>query len=308
MSTAVLDAPASAATHEIAGPDGAPVILALGGISATRHVARTDDNQAPGWWSDIVHPGGAIDTTRRRVLGVQWLDGGRGADGQPTRVVTTHDQAAAIVARLDALGIDRVDAAIGASYGGMVALALAERWPERVRRVVAISAAHESTPMATAIRAIERRIVTLGVDTGRVTEGMTIARALAMTTYRTATELAERFPLLPTQGSNGRVEFDVERYLLHNGAHFAARTAPERFLALSLSADLHCVTPERIAVPVTVIAATGDTLVTAAQTRELARRLPRLAARLLLRSRVGHDAFLVEPARLGRLLTSALAD
>jgi homoserine acetyltransferase len=58
----------------------------------------------------------------------------------------------------------------------------------------------------------------------------------------------------------------------------------------------------------TVIAASGDTLVPAAQTRELARRLPRLERRLLLRSHAGHDAFLVEPARLGRLLTSVLAD
>jgi homoserine O-acetyltransferase len=83
---------------------------------------------------------------------------------------------------------------------------------------------------------------------------------------------------------------------------------PERFLALSLSADTHRVTPERIPVRTTVIAAQGDTLVPASRTRELARRLPRLDAYVTLRTRFGHDAFLAEPARVGRLLTTALAD
>ena len=57
-----------------------------------------------------------------------------------------------------------------------------------------------------------------------------------------------------------------------------------------------------------MIAAQGDTLVPASQLRALARRLPRLDAFATLRTRFGHDAFLTEPARLGRLLTTALAD
>jgi homoserine O-acetyltransferase len=84
--------------------------------------------------------------------------------------------------------------------------------------------------------------------------------------------------------------------------------APERFLALSLSADLHRVVPERVDVPTTVIAAQGDTLVPPAHSRALARRLPRLAGFATLRTRFGHDAFLTEPGRLGRLLSTALAD
>lgn len=293
--------------YECVGATGAPVLLALGGISADRHVVSHAADTTPGWWEGLAGARRPFDLASRRVLGIDYLEVGRAADGRPVETITTRQQAAAVVSVLDHLGIDRLDAAIGASYGGMVALALAAEWPERVGRLVVISAAHEPHPMATALRVAQRRIVEIGLDTGRVRDCLVIARGIAMTTYRTAREFEERFETAPRPGRHG-VEFDVERYLRHAGERFADRMSPERFLALSLSADLHRVEPERIAVPTTVIAAQGDTLVPASQLRALARRLPRLDWYATLRTRFGHDAFLTEPARLGRLLTAALAD
>lgn len=293
--------------YELAGAAGAPVVLALGGISAHRHVVSHVDVPTPGWWEGLAGAGRPLDLARRRVLGIDFRDGGRRADGRPRDVVTTHDQAESIVAVLDELEIDRLDAVIGASYGGMVALALAERWPDRVRRLVVISAPHETHPMATALRLAQRQIVEVGLATGRAAECMVIARGIAMTTYRTAREFDERFDATPA-AIGPDVEFDVERYLRRAGERFVERMSPARFLALSLSADLHRVVPERVDVRTTVIAAQGDTLVPASQLRDLARQLPRLHAFVTLRTRFGHDAFLTEPARLGRLLTTALAD
>lgn len=292
---------------EIVGPAGAPVVLALGGISAHRHVVGHAGDDTPGWWDGVAGVGRALDPRTRRILGIDFLDGGRRDDGRPARVVTTHDQADRVVAALDALGIEQLEAAIGASYGGMVVLALAERYPERVGRIVVISAAHAPHPMSTALRVAQRRVVELGLDTGRAADAMALGRAIAMTTYRTASEFAERFDVAPVY-TDGDIEFEVERYLRRAGEKFADRMRPERFLALSLSADLHRVEPARITVPATVIAAHGDTLVPPSQSRALARRLPALRAFHLLRTRFGHDAFLTEPARLGRLLTAALAD
>jgi homoserine O-acetyltransferase len=100
----------------------------------------------------------------------------------------------------------------------------------------------------------------------------------------------------------------VERYLRHAGERFAERMPPARFLALSLSADLHRVLPERVLVPTTIIAAQGDTLVPSSQTRALAARLPNLRGFHTLRSRRGHDAFLTETGRLSRLLITILDD
>lgn len=299
----------SSLAYEVSGVASGPVVLALGGISATRHVVSTADDSSPGWWEGLGGRGRALDTEQRRVLGVDFLDGGCDARGAAERTITTHDQARAIVALLDALGIEQLDAAIGASYGGMVALALAEGWPERVRRLVVISAAHEPHPMSTALRTLQRRTVELGLRTGEATQAMIIARGLAMTTYRSAREFAERFPPADIAHDGERTgELEVERYLRHSGERFAERMSPARFLALSLSADLHRVTPERIPVPTTLIAAQGDTLVPPSQMRALGGRLPNLRAIHTLRSRRGHDAFLTEAGRLSRLLITILDD
>ncbi len=285
--------------EEIVGPSHAPVTLAIGGISATRHVTA--------WWQGIAGDGLPLDTNHTRVLGVDFLDGGWASDGRPECIVTTHDQAAHIVDILDDLGIEQLDAAVGASYGGMVALALAERWPERVRRLVVINAGHEPHPMAVGLRATQRRIVELGLDTGRVADAMALARSVAMTTYRTTAEFTERFDVEPVLGDRS-AEFDVERYLVHAGNRFAERMRPERFLALSLSIDLHRVRPEDVHVPTTVIATTDDAIAPAAQLAAMAARLPQLDAYHVIESRFGHDAFLTEPQQLGRLLTATLAD
>ena len=291
--------------HELIGPHGAPVVAVLGGISASRHVASSASDATPGWWEPVVGDGRAIDLARHRVLGVDWLDGGRDARGLPARVVTTRDQADALAARLDLLGIDRLRAIVGASYGGMVALAFAAAYPDRVERLVAISAAHESAPMSTALRVLQRQVVELGVATGRGRDALRIARGIAMTTYRTAAEFADRFPL---DGSEGERGFEVERYLAHAGLKFADSFTPERFLALSLSADLHRVRPRDVRTPATIVAADGDTLVPRAQLVTLARELGAPARLVRLATRHGHDAFLTDPDRIGPIVSTALSN
>src|SRR4051812_23434605 len=84
-------------TFEVTGPANAPVIVVLGGISATAHVTSGPHDPSPGWWSDVVGDRKAVDTTRYRVLGIDFVDGGRGANGRPRKTVTTHDQADAMV-------------------------------------------------------------------------------------------------------------------------------------------------------------------------------------------------------------------
>lgn len=43
-------------SYELVGPPGAPVVMVMGGISATRHVASNDHNRRHGWWEDFVGP------------------------------------------------------------------------------------------------------------------------------------------------------------------------------------------------------------------------------------------------------------
>lgn len=292
--------------YEVIGPRGAPVVVALGGISANRHVCANAVDGRPGWWEEIVGPNRAVDTSRYQVLSFDWVDGGRAADGRPGRTVSTYDQADALVAVLDEIGVSRVQSIVGASYGGMVALAFAERYPHRVESIVVISAPDAPHPLSTAIRSVQRRVVELGVQSGCATEALSLARALAMTTYRSAGEFAERFDARPTRTTERDAVFPAEEYIRHHGDRFAAAWRPERFLALSLSGDLHSVDATAIRTPTVLVAAEGDLIVPRVQLESLAARLGGPARLVDLPTTTGHDAFLTEPAALGGILLSAL--
>jgi homoserine O-acetyltransferase len=294
--------------YTLVGRTGAPVVVALGGISATRHVVFGDAPSKPGWWANIAGEGRAIDLKRFRVLGLDFMDGGRDSVGRPRRTVTTHDQARFLAHVLSSIGIEKVHAVVGCSYGGMVALAFAERFPERLGRLVAISAPHESHPMSTALRTLQRRVVELGLDTRRASDALSIARGIAMTTYRTAAEFGNRFSPIPIAvGPRREPQFEVDAYLRDRGGRFVESMRPERFLALSLSTDLHRVDPSRITTPTTVVAAEGDTVVPREQLVALASRLSGTRNLIELPTRVGHDAFLVETTGISTILTAALS-
>ena len=289
----------------IAGKPDAPLVAALGGISAHRCVFDASQPQA-GWWHEVVGPDLALDTNRVRVLGIDYL-GGSGESTGPIAggvfpSLSSYDQAHALCQLLDHLKIPRLRAIVGASYGGMVALAFGERFASRVEQLVVISGADRAHPMATAWRSVQRRIVRFALSAGRSTEGLELARALAMATYRSPNEFAVRFDRPPRQ-HDGRFVFPVEEYLFARGRDYAMRYRPESFLCLSESIDLHSVDATRVSTRSTLIAIAEDQLVPLADMRALASRLPR--ARLHeLSSAHGHDAFLKEAAALRPMFSS----
>ncbi len=284
-----------------------PVVAALGGISSGRYVTGTSPK---GWWAGVVGPGGALDTNRFRILGFDFL-GGSGETTGPSRgqgdfpSISSYDQVSALTALLDHLEIARLHAIVGASYGAMVALAYAERQPERVQRVVAISGADRTHPMSTAWRSVQRAIVRHAVSKGDGPEGLRLARALAMATYRSSQEFGSRFAGEPTQKGN-RFEFPVEKYLLSRGDAYAASYIPEAFVCLSESIDLHRVDPKRIQVPVTLVAIREDQIVPLADMQALQANLAGPARLIELSSLFGHDAFLKEVDALAQVFADAL--
>ena len=291
---------------EVVGDPALPLVVVVGGISAGRHLTANGADATPGFWPGVVGPGRAIDTDRVAALGIDWL-GGRGASTLPPDdvAIDTHDQARAIAAVLDGIGVARVQALVGASYGGMVALAFAALFPERLDRAVAIGAAHESAPMTTGLRSIQRRIVRLGLETGRERDALALARALGVTTYRSAVEFNVRFAG-PPQVERGLARFPIESYLEHLGRRFSEAFPARGFLALSQSCDLHRVDAADIGAPVTLVGVEEDTLVPPGQVRELAAALGERATLVMLHSKYGHDAFLADPA-IGDEVARALA-
>lgn len=277
----------------VGNPDG-PVVVVLGGISGNRFPCRRADCTA-GWWPGLTGEGCAVDPARYLVVGLDFA-----ADAGGKAAPTTHEQAQVLCAALDALGLQRADAIVGASYGGMVALAAAQHFPERVGRVVAISAGAEPHAAATAARELQRRVVALGVESKRGEEALAIARGMAMLTYRTADEFAHRFdggiaepcPLTPSAPG---------AYLRGRGDAFCTVMTPGRFLSLSASIDRHRIDPAAIACPVLLIGAESDQLVPPDQLGALAARLPACAGLHLLPCLYGHDMFLKEAESVGAL-------
>jgi homoserine O-acetyltransferase/O-succinyltransferase len=287
--------------------DRGPVIVALGGISAGRYVTGADPK---GWWADVVCPGGALDSSRYRILGFDFLGGSgqttgprNGQSGFPS--VSSFDQAEVLRLLLDHLEIARVHAIVGASYGAMVALAFAQRFDDRVERVVAISGADRTHPMSTAWRSVQRSIVRYALAKGDGVEGLRLARALAMATYRSSQEFATRFSG-PAQRIDGQFHFPVESYLLSRGDAYAASYIPEAFVCLSESIDLHEIDATQIAVPVTLVAVREDQIVPLADMQALQAKLGDRANLVELSSLYGHDAFLKEVDALRHVFRMAL--
>ena len=300
--------PAVRVAWRMTGPAKAPVVCALGGISASRRVCLTDKPRQS-WWGEVAGPGRPLDTERYRVLSFDYL-GGSGettgpAAGKDFPSVSTYDQAQILLRLIDHLGVASLRAIAGGSYGGMVALAFGERYPERVGRLIVLCATDRPHPLGTAWRSVQRDIVRLGIDSGRPREALAIARALAMSTYRTGEEFRARFDGLPALEA-GRFRLPVERYLAARGNAFAAQHGPEAFLCLSESIDLHRVEAARICVPTAAVAVREDMLVPLADVRGMVARLH--SARLHeISSIYGHDAFLKESQQLHGVFAEALA-
>jgi homoserine O-acetyltransferase len=284
-----------------AGAPGAPTVIVQGGISADRDVCATVEHAVPGWWEPLVGAGRAIDLERLRVLAIDWLDAGDLAVSS----ISSTDQADALAALLDALGIARVEAFVGASYGAMVGLAFAARHAGRLSRLVVIAGAHRPHPFATAQRAVQRGIVRLGLDNGCADDALSLARQLALTTYRSGEEIGRRF-VGSVENRDGRFRLPVEDWLEHHGRRFVARFDARRYLALSESIDLHEVDPETVRVPTSLIGFASDRLVPLADLCELQRRLGAPASLEVVETPYGHDGFLKEHERLAPLLREAL--
>jgi homoserine O-acetyltransferase len=283
------------------GPADAPLVLVAGGISANRHVSGAGGSE-PGWWDTQVGPGRAIDTDRLRVLAIDWL----GADGSLDAPIDSADQADALAAVLDRLGVSRVAAFVGASYGAMVGLQFAARHGHRLGRLVAISGAHRAHPYSSAWRALQRQCVALGRSEGGVSQGLALARQWAMLSYRTPEEFAERFDA-PAVLAGEQARCAAEDYLESCGRRYAARWTSTAFLRLSESIDLHRVDPAAVRVPTTVVAVDEDRLVPLSDLQALVESLGAPVRLRQLRSRYGHDAFLKEEAAIAGVLTEALA-
>jgi homoserine O-acetyltransferase len=275
-----------------------PLLLLAGGISAGRHVLASEAFPEDGWWQAQAL---ALDPAKHQILAIDWL----GSDGRIDRPIDPVDQAEAIAAVLDALGIERAAAFIGASYGAMVGMHFAAHHRARLGGLLAMSASGAAHPFASACRALQRRAIELGEALGDAAAGVALARAMAMLTYRTPDEFADRFDA-PARIDRERVRVAAEDYLAAHGNRHCRRMGAVAYRRLSESIDLHRINPAGIDIPLMLVAVDQDALVPAADIEGFSARIPGATFRRIS-SRFGHDAFLKEKAQVQAIITDFLS-
>jgi homoserine O-acetyltransferase/O-succinyltransferase len=292
--------------YRLIGPEGAPLVAVLGGISAHRMVSGPE-----GWWPELVGPAHGIDTRQFRVLGIDYL-GGRGQSSTPEPSgrfppLSSYDQALALRHIVAHLGGAPLHAIVGASYGGMVALCFAERYADLVGRIIVLSAADKSQVLSTAWRSVQRQIVREAIARGDGPSGLKLARALAMATYRSSVEFELRFCGAPVRDAD-RFRFPIEEYLFARGDDYVQKYRAETFLCLSESIDLHQMDATAVRTPATLIAVREDQLVPFHDMQGLAARLNGPRQLIEINSIFGHDAFLKEGAALTPIIKRAVSE
>jgi homoserine dehydrogenase len=287
----------------------APVVIVVGGITASPFPFGDPANGVEPWWPALDAPD-LVDASRMTILCPCWPGNGstwRGFDDGPIPPLSALGLADLIAAWLDGIGCTTPATYLGASLGGLVGIAFAARHPDRCARLVTISAGLRPDGWGTATRHLQRELVRDGLRTGDVATGMMRARQLGMLTYRGRDELDTRFGVL----APGLEVPPVAAYLDHHGQRFAERFPVRTFLLLSDAIDRGHqgrAALERVTADVLVIGVPGDLLFPYPLQHELYRELQAVGAQCSLwklDSEYGHDAFLADQDRLADLLRGA---
>jgi homoserine O-acetyltransferase len=218
-----------------------------------------------GWWDSMIGPGHPIDTERFFVVCADLLGGCRGTTGPSSAdpatgrpyglrfpLLTVRDLVAVHRALVAQLGIRRVHAVLGGSLGGMQALQWALDHPGEVQRAVLICASARLSAQNIAFSAVARSAITHDPDfqaweyhgTGRAPAlGLAVARMMAHITYLSEAGMQLKFGRQRSVAGSGTLEmtldadFEVERYLHHQGEIFLERFDALTYLYLTRSMD-----------------------------------------------------------------------
>ncbi|MFI7587562.1 homoserine O-acetyltransferase [Spongisporangium articulatum] len=318
-------------------------VLVLHALTGDSHVAGDagPGHPTPGWWSELIGPGRALDTDRWFVVAPNVLGGCQGTTGPASTApdgvpygsrfpyLTVRDQVSAEVRLADALGLDRWALVVGGSMGGMRALEWAVMQPDRVERLflLATTAAASGDQIAWCspqLAAIKADPAYRGGDyyggapgTGPHL-GLGVARRIAHVTYRTEHEINLRFGRRPQPGEDplgGRGRFAVESYLDHHAEKLVHRFDANSYLVLTEGMSSHDVGRGRGGVAAALARVTARTAVAAIdsdrlyppdQNAEIAAGIRHCTGMRLISSPYGHDGFLVETEQVGKVLGELL--
>ncbi len=334
-------------TYGTLNPAGDNAVFIAHALSGDSHVAAHDSQDDPGWWDAMVGPGKPVDTDRYFVICANCLGGCRGSTGPgetnpmtgrpygrefPT--ITMADMVDFNQRLVDHLGIEQLQAVMGGSMGGMLALAWAQRHPARLRGAIPIATSARVPSQALAFDVVGRNAILRDpgfcdgqyYDTGPGPEvGLALARMLAHITYLSPQAMEEKFEVDRYRPRDVPVEFEkkfsVGAYLGYQGSRFVDRFDANSYIRITTAIDLFDLgsTAEEIAARVghfegrwLTVSFTSDWLFSPLESRRIVEALlmrDRPVSYVNIESSCGHDAFLMdsEVARYGEMVGHFLA-
>jgi len=316
-----------------------------GSLNASRDNAvvvfhsMSGDSNAASWWSDIVGPGKAIDTTTYFVVCANLLGSCYGTCG-PTSinpetglayrgdfpVSTVRDQVRLQQELLQWLGVRSVECAVGGSLGGFLALEWALLDPS-LKRVVAVATSGRHSAWCIAWTEAQRQAIYADpnwkggfYDADSIPEaGLSSARMMAMLSYRNPASFTTRFgrETLATEHVSGDHQseprsgevYSVESYLRYQGQKLVDRFDANSYVRLTQTSNSHDLARSRgsysevlasIKPQVLIVGVDTDILFPLDEQRELASAIPG-AQLAIIKSPHGHDAFLLEGPTLNKI-------
>jgi homoserine O-acetyltransferase len=205
---------------------------------------------------------------------------------------------------LDNLGVETLDLVVGGSMGGMQVLEWAALYPDRVDTIAPIAVGPTQSAWGVALSEAQRQAIKADSNYagGRYplgdgpAQGLAAARSIAMISYRSPHNFDTRFGR-DTTGD----DFEVQRYLRHQGDKLVSRFDANTYLALIAAMDSHDIGRGRGSVstalrsiehPALVISVSSDGLYPAAEVAAMADLLPK-AELHQIEAAHGHDTFLI---------------
>lgn len=289
------------------------VVLIHHALSTGPHLCSSAKNPEPGWWEAIVGPGKVVDTNRFFVICINNIGSCFGSSGPTSMNPETHkpyqadfpevtlaDMAKSHEIVLSALGIDQLYAVIGNSMGGMISLAFARLFSNKVQRLILVSSCYKAYPMNIALHRIQQQIIQLdpGWKAGHYDQqpiaGLKISRKLGYLHYRSHEELNARFQ--ETEA--------LESYLDYNAQKHAENFDANTYLYLTNAMDSFDATKmqegslDAVTAKTLVISVDSDVLFEPFQQQALADLLKASGTPTTLinhQSDRGHDAFYNDP-------------
>ncbi|RLN51094.1 hypothetical protein BBJ29_007018 [Phytophthora kernoviae] len=230
----------------------------------------------------------------------------------------------------DGLGVNQVQAVIGGSLGGMQTLEWAFQGPDFVRSFVSIACGAQHTAWQIGISDVQREAIYMDPKfknglyspCSPPNAGLSLARKIAMISYRTHAAYADKFGRRQEEHAEddelaakyGR--YVVQSYLDHQGEKFLSRFDVNSYLALLHMMDTHDVGRSRgglekalgsLSQPALILGVDSDVLYPLSEQKQIADSLPN-AQFATLSSPHGHDGFLLGQEEISELTKRFLAE